>query len=134
MKSNKIGRIALAAALAGTVMMSAPVFSLTQNAPTVMASLSSQVGAFDYAAARATIEALRQSGVGSIRVGNETVTLDELLAMIDDAEAGRTNPTDLAAYFDSLGSSTAQAVFLPSQAATPTVPRNRETFPVGSSG
>jgi hypothetical protein len=112
MKRDKIRRITMAAALAASMLVGAPGFSFAQTAQSTITALSSQVGASNFADARATIQGLRNSGITAISVGDQTISLADLLAMIDAAEAGEMKPDELAAYLDALAASTAQALFL----------------------
>jgi hypothetical protein len=138
MKGKKIRRIALAAALASTTLASAPHYALAQQtASDLLASLSTQVEANNFAASRATIAEMQRLGIGSITVGSETITLTDLLAMIDAAEQGTMDPAALASYLDALAASTAAAVFVPSPSVSDEVTGDgvdRDLFPVGSEG
>jgi hypothetical protein len=113
MKGKKIRRIALAAALAGSVFIGVPETGFTQTAPQVLASLSDQVEVGNFAQARATIDSLQQMGIGALVIGSERISLFDLLAMIAAAESGQMDPAALASYFDALAASTAVAVFVP---------------------
>jgi hypothetical protein len=141
MKARKLKRIALAAALAGTMLAGVPQTTFAQQtASDLLGILSAQVQANNFAAARSTIAEMQALGIGSISVGSDTITLAELEGMIASAEAGTTDPGALASYLDSLASSAAQALFAPSPSVTdnPTVNDNEadepNPFPVGSSG
>jgi len=131
---KKIKRIALAAALAGTLFANTAQFAFTKTASEFMTTLSSQVGGNEFAAGRATIQELQRMGVGAIRVGSEKFSLANLLAMIAAAEAGQMNPAALAAYLLALANSTAQAIFVSAQNPEQTVVDLRGSFPLGSEG
>ena len=134
MERNKISRIALAAALASTILAGTTQFAFTQTAFDVMATLSSQVARNDFAGSRATIVELQQLGIAAITVGSERISLADLLAMIEAAETGQMSPPALAAYLDALASSTAQAVFNSQQNPEQTIADLRGSFPTGSEG
>ena len=56
MKRDKIRRIALAAALATTMLTATPQISFAQSPPEVVGTIASQVKIGDYAASRTTIK------------------------------------------------------------------------------
>jgi hypothetical protein len=113
MKRNRLKRIMLAAALAGTMAVSAPTFTFAQSGPNLMATLSTQMLAANYDGGRATIAELQAIGIGAIAIGNDTITLDDLLVMIDAAEQGQLDRVQLASYLDAIAKNTAQAMYLP---------------------
>jgi hypothetical protein len=131
---KKIRRIALATALASTMFVGTAQFAFTKTVNQFMASLSSQVGGSDFAASRANIIALQRMGIGAIMVGSEKIPLVDLLAMIEAAEAGRMDPTELAAYLSALSQSAAVALFVPVQNPQQTIVDLRGPFPIGSEG
>ncbi len=118
MKRSKLKRIVLAAALAGTMAASDPTFTFAQSAPDLMETLSTQVLAANYAAGRATIAELQALGIGAISIGSDTITLDDLLVMIDAVEQGQLNRVQLATYLDAIAKNAAQAVYLPENSGT----------------
>ncbi len=114
MKRSKLKRIVLVAALAGAMAAGAPTFTFAQGAPDeLMATLSTQVLDANYAAGRATIAELQALGIGAIAIGSDTITLDDLLVMIDAVEQGQLDRVQLASYLDAIAKNTAQAVYLP---------------------
>jgi hypothetical protein len=135
-KRDKIRRIAMAAALATTVLVGTPQISFAQTASETLAALSAQVRAMDFAGSRATIRQLQENGFIGIRVGNEILSFEDLLGMIDAASSGEMHPTSLAGYLGSLATNTALALFVPG------VPEENESiqsegddrFPAGSTG
>jgi len=142
MKRDKIARLTLAAALASTIFVATPESPLAQTTSDVLTTLASQVQAYDFAASRNTINELQQVGIGSITVGSETVSLGDLLVMIEAAEAGTMDPAALASYLAALAASTGQALFVPAQPSTDTSDdtnrisddSGRAVFPTGSEG
>ena len=137
MKRSKIKRIALAAALASTMLASAPSFSLAQTATQLIAELSTQVQARNFAASRALIRDMEQAGIVAVRVGSQRISLEDLLGMIASAESGKMQPAELAAYLDALAENTAQAVFKAVPESTDEEPEHTEknnTFGASSSG
>lgn len=135
MKSNKIKRIALAAALASTVFAGTAEIGFAQTTSDVLTTVASQVRSNDFAAGRSTINQLQQSGIGSITVGNESVSLSEIEAMIAAAEAGQMSAAELAAYLEALAASAARALFVPAQPPVDTSDGvSDNVFPTGSEG
>jgi len=115
MRRSKLKKIALAAALAASVAASAPTFALAQS--DLMETLSSQVLTGNYAASRATVAKLEALGIGAISIGSEMVTLVDLLVMIDATEQGQLDRVQFASYLDAIAKNTAEAAYLPADAA-----------------
>jgi hypothetical protein len=139
MSQKKIRRIALAAALATTVFAGTPQFSFAQTASETFATLASQVRAFDFGASRATIRHLQDLGFTAVRIGSDQISLQDLLAMINSAAGRASDPIQLAGYFDSLASDTADALFISDNPAArgdnPSLEAGRHhSFPIGSNG
>lgn len=131
---KKVSRIALAAALAGSLLVASPQLAFTQTANEFMASLSTNVQGLDFEVGRANVVKLQQMGIAAIIVGTERISLEDLLAMIRAAEQGTIDSAALAAYLLALAESTALAVFVPLENPDETIVDLRGAFPTGSEG